>query len=163
MQADVGGHLSVEDLLPAPPPTEPASVVFEQPVMRYAGWWRRVGANVIDNMIVSVALFFLSGALGLTAGSEAASVVLFLIMILGVAAYFIALNMNGEATIGRRVLGIRIQLEGGGDLGFGVAALRLVATPISWMSLMLGFLWPLWDEKKQSFHDKVALTVVVET
>ena len=152
----------VEDMLPLPPPMEPVGVVFRSPTIRYAGWWRRVGAAVIDYMVVGVGLMFGSAVLGGAGGSVGFAVVVFLLMFFGVAAYFIFLNMNGEATIGKRVLGVRVQLEDGGNLGLGVATLRLLASPLSWL-WMLGVLWPLWDQKKQSFHDKIALTVVVKT
>ena len=162
MQADPVERSAVQDLLPVPPPMDPSDVVFRQPVVRYAGWWRRVGAAVIDYLIVGVAFMIASGFLGASAGSPVVAFFVFLFVLGGISAYFILLNAKGEATIGKRVLGIRLQLEDGGDLGVGIAALRFLASPLSWM-WFLGILWPLWDEKKQTFHDKIALTIVVKS
>jgi uncharacterized RDD family membrane protein YckC len=42
------------------------------------------------------------------------------------------------------------------------SAAHLLSWPLGWLPL-LDALWPLWDERKQALHDKVAGTVVVRT
>jgi len=46
-------------------------------------------------------------------------------------------------------------------LTFVVALVRALAAFFSAIVLFLGFLWIFWDEEKQSWHDKIAGTVVV--
>jgi uncharacterized RDD family membrane protein YckC len=42
------------------------------------------------------------------------------------------------------------------------AILRYFGYIISLLSLCLGFLWIIWDKRKQGFHDKIAGTVVIQ-
>lgn len=159
MRADTEAAL-VEELLPAPPPMSPSVAVFLPPLVDYAGWWRRVGATIIDYLIVAVGAVVVSMFFAATQSAAIAFIGL-LVVFVGVAAYFIVPNTNGGATVGKSVLGVKIQLEDGGDLGLGVSTLRFLGSALSW-TWILGILWPLWDDKKQSFHDKIALTVVVK-
>jgi uncharacterized RDD family membrane protein YckC len=46
-------------------------------------------------------------------------------------------------------------------LGTGRALLRDVAHLLDTWSAYIGYLWPLWDERRQTFADKVVGTVVV--
>ena len=50
------------------------------------------------------------------------------------------------------------------SIGFGRATLRLFVAVVGLPLLVgyLGFLWPLWDPKKQTWHDKAARTLVVK-
>lgn len=40
--------------------------------------------------------------------------------------------------------------------------IRYLGYYVSILSLGLGFLWIIWDNRKQSFHDKMANTVVIQ-
>ena len=150
----------VAQTLPRPPPTEPASHLFRGPDVEYAGWWLRVGAWVIDAMIVGISTNIFAAVLAAT-GSVILAVAGFSIALAATAAYYIILNASGNRTIGRKVVGIKVVRDGGGDLTYGLSALRFLSTTVSWTTFLLGILWPLWDDKKQTFHDKIALTVVV--
>jgi uncharacterized RDD family membrane protein YckC len=81
------------------------------------------------------------------------------------------------ATLGKKALGIAVRLRDvpGPPPGAAVAkrfglytaisllsAIPLVGTLFSFLSL-INYLWPLWDDKKQALHDKVAATNVVRT
>ena len=81
------------------------------------------------------------------------------------------------ATPGKMALGIGVRLRDvpgnppgsavakryGFIFGLGVlAAIPLVGTLFSFLAL-INYLWPLWDDKKQALHDKVAHTNVVRT
>ena len=65
-------------------------------------------------------------------------------------------------TVGKMALGIRVyDLRQGGPIGYGRGFLRaLMKYFLSWI-LLLGYLWMLWDREKQTWHDKVAGSVVV--
>lgn len=67
-------------------------------------------------------------------------------------------------TLGKRALSIRvIDYRTGGPIGFGRGAIRYVGRILSSIPIALGFLWMIWDREKQTWHDKVATTVVVPT
>jgi uncharacterized RDD family membrane protein YckC len=64
-------------------------------------------------------------------------------------------------TPGKKIVGIRLLREqDGSTLGFGLAfGRRLLHIVDSFCAL--GYLWPLWDDKKQTFADKIVHTVVI--
>ena len=67
-------------------------------------------------------------------------------------------------TVGKLAMGIRvIRFDNGGPLGWGTAIIRNLARIISGLVCYLGYLWMLWDPEKQTWHDKIAGTVVVPT
>jgi len=66
-------------------------------------------------------------------------------------------------SVGKRVIGLRTvrELDGrplGGAAGFGRAFLHI----LDFVPCGLGFLWPLWDSKRQTFADKIMNTMVVK-
>lgn len=67
-------------------------------------------------------------------------------------------------TPGMMLLHIKAIKEQSGTVpGYGAAILRtVVAQFLSGPILGLGYLWVLWDSKKQTWHDKIAQTVVVK-
>src|SRR5258708_1428008 len=63
---------------------------------------------------------------------------------------------------GRRVAGLKVVNAEGAPIGFWRALGRsLFAIYISAPRFYLGFLWVIWDAKKQAWHDKVFRTLVV--
>lgn len=65
-------------------------------------------------------------------------------------------------TPGKRVAGIRLLREyDGATLGFGLALGRRLLHLLDALPCYLGWLWPLWDDKKQTFADKLVHTVVI--
>ncbi len=92
-------------------------------------------------------------------------------VLLGVVGYLLvafiyvrALGRTGQ-TWGRRIVGIKVVGEATGEpIGFGRALGRsLFAVFISAQIIYLGYLWMLWDDKKQTWHDKVVSSIVVRT
>jgi uncharacterized RDD family membrane protein YckC len=62
-------------------------------------------------------------------------------------------------SIGRRVAKTKlVKLETGEPVGFGMALLRQICHGVEFG---IGYLWPLWDPKRQTFADKIVGTVVV--
>lgn len=78
--------------------------------------------------------------------------------------YFRALARTGQ-TWGRKIANVKVvRADNGEPPGLGKAIGRqLFAGFISANVCYLGYLWMLWDSKKQTWHDKVAGTVVVRT
>lgn len=65
-------------------------------------------------------------------------------------------------TVGKKVLGIKtVKEETGEYIGFGMAFVRYLCHIIDGLPCYIGFLWPLWDAKRQTFADKIVGTVVV--
>jgi uncharacterized RDD family membrane protein YckC len=65
-------------------------------------------------------------------------------------------------TIGMMLYGIAVRDDaGGGQVSLGRATLRSVIL-VGASSFFIDLLWPLWDKKRQSLHDKAARTVVVD-
>jgi uncharacterized RDD family membrane protein YckC len=78
-------------------------------------------------------------------------------------AYYVYLHGSPSGqTVGKKVMGIRVVgFADGAPIGHGRAALRYIGTILSAIPLGLGYFWMLWDDQKQTWHDKIATTVVV--
>jgi uncharacterized RDD family membrane protein YckC len=97
-------------------------------------------------------------------GAIAGGIALILVGFLVVAfIYLRALGKTGQ-TWGRQIVGIKVIGETTGEpIGFGRALGRqLFAGFISAQVFYLGYLWMLWDDKKQTWHDKVVSSIVVK-
>lgn len=67
-----------------------------------------------------------------------------------------------QATPGKMIADCQIvDANSGQKISFRQALLRYVGYLISAFPLGLGFLWILWDKRKQGWHDKIANTVVI--
>jgi uncharacterized RDD family membrane protein YckC len=67
------------------------------------------------------------------------------------------------ATPGKRALGIEVVRQDTGEpIGFGRAVGRMFARWLSGQVLYLGYLWMLWDDNKQTWHDKIVSSIVVK-
>jgi uncharacterized RDD family membrane protein YckC len=150
-----------------------------------AGWWSRVGATIIDGIIVGVGallillLFGSVFSVGFFASDEAGVVSLIVgLMLSFVAIAIVALlyapsmmaRTNGK-TLGRMVMGIRVVRANGQPMTFGWAMLREVVVKALVFgiagSLTFGLanladvLWPLWDDENRALHDFVVDTRTV--
>jgi uncharacterized RDD family membrane protein YckC len=83
--------------------------------------------------------------------------------------YHTVLHGKGRGqTAGKMMLGIRVRDQGAnGPIGYGRAFGRWIMPVLFWTFFwipgILDALWPLWDKKKQTFHDKIARSLVVRT
>ena len=65
-------------------------------------------------------------------------------------------------TIGKRAVGIKtVRIGTDSPLGFGAAIGRLFSRIISGFICYLGYLWMLWDDDSQTWHDKIVSSQVV--
>jgi uncharacterized RDD family membrane protein YckC len=165
-----------------PPPTygEPAGPP-------YASWGIRIGGYLIDLVVfipLGVVLFLVFRhthvlQMHLTTrrnGTETRRTYSLLsLFVLGVAylAYTTILcgNRRGQ-TVGMMAVGIRVVRDGTLDVvGYGRALGRSLTESvfriIGTITIILGIVWlldmlfPLWDKKNQTLHDKIASTVVI--
>ena len=115
---------------------------------RYAGFWWRVLAGLIDNIIlaiISVALSFMG-----------APFIGFFIYWL----YFVILQSSEKrSTLGMRVCDIKIHDEHFNKLGFWRLTGRYFATGLSGIILLIGFFMIAFTKRKQGLHDLVARTI----
>jgi uncharacterized RDD family membrane protein YckC len=129
------------------------------PSANFAGFGTRFVAILIDGLISFG--FQLPGIL-VQQGSPALGA---LLQLVGVVAFvFLWSKQIGETgqSWGKKAMNIRvIDAQTGGTIGQGRAVGRYFAQIISAIPCYLGFLWPLWDQKKQTFHDKILGTYVV--
>jgi uncharacterized RDD family membrane protein YckC len=140
--------------------------------IRYAGFWRRFAAFLIDSVI----LFLFFGPL--LYGLYGADYFLWAREHNGLFSYYsvpeliitkvvpliavVLLWLRFGATPGKQLMHCRIvDARTGGALRPGQAVIRYFAYLVSMLPLYLGFLWIAWDKRKQGFHDKLAGTVVI--
>lgn len=136
------------------PPSAPAQTGPSGP---RAGFGRRLVAAIVDGVIYGVVYIILD--IFLSAGAAYGLTLLFSI------AYLTYLEGSPAGqTIGKKLLNIRvIDYATGGPIGYGRAFLRWLGRILSQISILLGYLWMLWDKEKQTWHDKIANCVVVPT
>lgn len=154
------------------------------PTGGYAPWIKRVGAYFIDGIIGAIAAIplWIGYAILLShihtttnpdgsttshmSGGSGAAIVLILVGVVTSLAFaiwnvFIRQGRTGY-TIGKGVLGIRLLDENTGQpIGALMAFLRQLVHTLDSLACYVGWLWPLWDRKSQTFADKIMHTVVV--
>ncbi|MGP3982016.1 RDD family protein [Streptomyces sp. KR80] len=139
----------------------------------YAGWWSRFGASLLDGLIIGVPFSILAGIAGAVSGggeNVAAAVIVTILgwlVAIGLGIWMIYQEGKTGQTIGKRAVSIRLLRERDGQpLGFGMAfARRLlhIVDALPFFPLCLGYLWPAWDAKKQTFADKIVSSVVIKS
>jgi uncharacterized RDD family membrane protein YckC len=122
------------------------------------GFGPRLVGYIIDAVIIGIAAFIITLILGIIKLGAIAQIV----VIIGEFAYFMYFwNQSGQ-TIGGRVMGFKVVSEATGQpISYMSAFLRVIGYYISGIVILLGFLWVLWDPKKQGWMDKIAGTIVV--
>ena len=170
---------------PEAPPGTPGAVPpggWQQPVAgqpqawvgrELSGWWRRVGAYLLDAIFTSIVSWVGVGLI--YGGSEALGVVLVLAGIVVAFLYFpITMMREGEnngQSFGKQILGIRVIRDSGESVSFGWALLRQFVVIYLLFSVVGGFLfgipwlidvlWPLWDSQNRALHDMIVSSHVV--
>jgi uncharacterized RDD family membrane protein YckC len=121
-----------------------------------SGFWRRFAAALIDGIALGVVSGILRAILGNSGGEG-----LGLVISLGYYTYFHGKTGQtpGDAVMSIRVVDFRNGT--GAPIGYGRALGRALMSIVSFLALFLGYLWMLWDPEKQTWHDKVAGSVVV--
>ena len=144
---------------------EPA--VQQPPRYELASWGSRVGAFLLDLMILLVAAFALGVVIGFfTEGSTSAAELVVFVMY-GVFLLYapLMLAFNDGQTLGKKALGIAVINEDGAPIGFGRALWREIFSrwllAITIIGGILDPLWPLWDEQNRALHDIMAKTRVI--
>ena len=144
------------------------------PAVWFAGFWIRVGANLIDSFLLQILLgaLFAVGIFGYSSGSEGSfsgdmflrlyqmewSYLVTVDLIVGLAYFTLFLGSRGQ-TPGKMLLRLKVIRTDGATLNYSQALLRTVGYYlIHYFTLNLGFLWVAFDPRKQGLHDKLART-----
>jgi len=148
-----------------------------------AAWWQRFLGILIDLVLLGIPNAILTSAIVHTTGNTVFAInwavhtaVIGIIFAVIDLAYFSLLN-GGERgqTVGQMALGIAVRDEvTGGPIGPQRAGLRIIVLYpgilVGWIPILgsvvglytlVAGLSPLWDSRRQGFHDKVAHTDVI--
>ncbi|MBI2959101.1 MAG: RDD family protein [Betaproteobacteria bacterium] len=133
---------------------------------KYVGFWKRVGAAIIDILILIVVTFpllwWIYGPDYFTTPGMSKGVADVIInYVLPAVAVILFWRFRG-ATPGKMLISARIvDAASGGAPSTKQLIGRYFAYIVSSLPAGLGFLWIAFDKRKQSWHDKLAGTVVV--
>ena len=156
-----------------PPATEEgrAALGFGEQV-ELAGPGARLGARIIDTLIVgSALLIFLVIVSALEFGNaEDLLGVMLIAMAIGVAYEVVLIAVRGQ-TLGKMLVSIKvIRADFGGVPGAGKSVIRWIIPVAASLVPLIGplvsllvYISLLWDSNRQGWHDKAAGTLVVKT
>jgi len=142
--------------------------------VRHAPWSRRVVAYLIDSAILAVIpLIMVAVALLMTAGSQGTDepgplgvtlMVAGVLVNIGLLVWNRGLRQGRTGrSVGKSVVGLRLLDERtSSPVGGGTAIWRDFVHVLDSSAAGLGYLWPLWDAKRQTFADKILHTVVLD-
>jgi uncharacterized RDD family membrane protein YckC len=144
---------SADSAVPPPPPPPPPSAPPMSPSnielnsQPRAGFWIRMGALSLDALIVGILVNWLEP------GGH-----LFLVALAGYGALMWKLK---GTTVGGIVCNLRVVRTDGRDIEWETAIVRALGCFLSLIPAGLGFIWMVFDNNRQTWHDKIAGTVVV--
>ena len=145
-------------MTPPPPPGGASSVT-------YSPWIKRVGGYIIRAVVAAVPMW-IGIAIGGAIGGAIGVLLTLAAVVFGVGAAIRMLIQRGhlgydcgDAVVGQRL----VKADTGQVLGSGgMVFVRLIAHIVDSIPCYIGYLWPLWDAKRQTFADKIMTTVVTE-
>ena len=125
-----------------------------------------MGASLIDGIIVAIPSWIGNLISGAGNGSSAATIIGLLLSLVGLGLWiYNRLVLQGQTgqSWGKKALGLKlVTADSGQPVGVGKALLREITHILDALPCYLGYLWPLWDDKKQTFADKINSTYVVK-
>lgn len=117
----------------------------------------RFGAFLFDLVVygvTAIVLLTLAGALGLSGLGVLLALALHPL-------YYIGFWSTSGQTPGYRAASLQLIKTDGTQPGVGAATVRYIGWHVSQWALYLGCLWMIWDYQKQTWHDKMARTLVI--
>jgi uncharacterized RDD family membrane protein YckC len=140
----------------------------------YASSGRRFVAVVVDGLVLALPFVLsLAVALAVTDGREdedsdvwaLVGLAWLLWMVMPFLYFTVVHGRKPGQTVGKRLLGIRVVGEDFRPIGYGRAFGRYLMGSVMWLACyvpgIVDSLWPLWDQRNQALHDKVANSIVV--
>lgn len=123
--------------------------------MNYSSLAKRFGAFIVDSMITA----FIGGGLALATGLWYTS---FISVFVSAAYYIFCEGSVWHATLGKKLFNIIVVDENGKGIDYGKAAVRYIGRYLSGLILGIGYLVAAFSDEKQTLHDKLANTYVVD-
>ena len=142
----------------------------------YASFGRRAGGYVVDVIIIALVATIPASIVAAAISppdfgfpqsdqqndAETLARIWYVVTTLIVSVSYIVLFNALGGTLGKRVLGMRLEkVDTGENIGYGAAIVRFVVSIASGLALGIGYLWAVSDEDKQTWHDKAAMSVVM--
>jgi uncharacterized RDD family membrane protein YckC len=136
---------------------------IEQRRLPYAGFWIRVGAYLVDGILLGIVNFAIAKAfISDYSFMEPNLAATGINSVLGIAYFVLMESSEKQATLGKMLLNLKVGKANGERLSVANALGRYFAKIISALILCIGFMMVGWDDKKQGLHDKIANTYVFE-
>lgn len=122
--------------------------------IEFAGFWVRLGAFIIDIIVLGFAwvilhIFVPPQAIWVLSG-------------LLVTVYFVGFWWWRGQTLGKILLGIKVIRSDNSPLTLGYALLRYGGCIVCFLTLFVGFIWLVFDSHRQGLQDKIADTYVIK-
>jgi uncharacterized RDD family membrane protein YckC len=123
--------------------------------LEYAGFWIRLGAGVIDLLILGavcgfIAYFFPFPIVWVTSG-----------IVISIA-YWLGFWVWRGQTPGKMAVGVKVIRTDSSPVKWQCAIRRCLGYVVSAITLFIGFIWVAFDGRKQGVQDKIADTYVVK-
>jgi uncharacterized RDD family membrane protein YckC len=144
-----GATIAAPPLSEPAPPQSIATSTAAPVLLKRAGFWKRTFAAFLDWVLLGIPIVV----------SSVLTPPIFPLILIG---YFVTMWTWKGTSVGKICLGLKIVRTDGTPIDFPVALVRSLAACFSFMVFLLGFFWAGWDKEKQSWHDKIAGTVVVQ-
>ena len=160
---------AVPPLITAPPsPAYASAMPIERPA-RYAGFWKRFAALIVDWMFLSLVYFAIGLATGISWdgdgemwNTDRTSIAVSLGQLIVPWLYWSVMESSAKgATLGKLALGIRVVDLHGQRISFLRATGRFFAKFVSSFILCIGYLMAAFTSRKQALHDLIAGCLVV--
>lgn len=134
-----------------------SSVQGTESLRHGATFFQRLGAATIDCILVMIIIGIVCEPFtSIGSDPDMCGSVKFMLLLV----YLVSMWAWKQTTIGMIIFGLKIYRQDLRPVNFGVALIRALALILSIVPLGLGFLWIIWDEQHQGWHDKIAGTVI---
>ena len=135
-------------------------------MIRYAGFWLRVSAALIDFLIMTLVFIPVIAIAGIGwefiySDSVAASLGLVVNVLAAWLYYALFESGRWQGTPGKKILELRVTDLFGNRISFGQASGRYFSKILSGLIFYIGFFMAGFTAKKQGLHDKLASTLVL--
>ncbi len=136
----------------------------------YASFGQRLGAYILDTILISIFAGVLVFTVlyiaieGMNMSQNDAIVLAYITAFVTPWLYYAGSESSKQqATFGKQAIRIKVVNRYGEKIGFLKATGRHLGKLISTFILLIGYLMPLWTEKKQALHDIMADCYIVES
>jgi uncharacterized RDD family membrane protein YckC len=137
--------------------------------LQYATFGARAIAAVIDVVILQIAgsmidAMFMGALLSHISATSIMVATVGPLVANGVLTLFYCVWLESspwQATLGKRMMGLKVVDVYGKGISFGRSSSRNVSKSLSVLTLGLGYLMPLWTSRRQALHDKAAGCLVI--